>query len=246
MAAAWRRQGKSRGSRRHDAQILRHGRDQGPDQRVADDGGDGAADRPGGGRPFPARRPSPPGGDRQGHAAFRLYDGNRADFGLHQRRHGRGDGRAGADAGGGDADPFDARRSGRDDLGQPQQVRRQRHQIVRPRRLQALRQGRSWRSRRCSSRSRGWFRPSRSAGRARSRTRAGATSTPPSSPFPSICGSTGSRSSSIAPTAPPTRSRPRRLWELGAEVVAIGVSPNGLNINDGCGSTDPEPAQDAR
>jgi len=33
---------------------------------------------------------------------------------------------------------------------------------------------------------------------------------------------------------------PSALWELGAEVVAIGVTPNGLNINDGCGSTDPE------
>jgi phosphoglucosamine mutase len=33
---------------------------------------------------------------------------------------------------------------------------------------------------------------------------------------------------------------PSALWELGAEVVAIGVSPTGLNINDGCGSTDPE------
>jgi phosphoglucosamine mutase len=32
---------------------------------------------------------------------------------------------------------------------------------------------------------------------------------------------------------------PSALWELGADVVAIGVSPNGLNINDGCGSTDP-------
>ena len=32
---------------------------------------------------------------------------------------------------------------------------------------------------------------------------------------------------------------PSALWELGAEVVAIGVSPNGLNINEGCGSTDP-------
>jgi phosphoglucosamine mutase len=32
---------------------------------------------------------------------------------------------------------------------------------------------------------------------------------------------------------------PSALWELGAEVIAIGVSPNGLNINDGCGSTDP-------
>ena len=32
---------------------------------------------------------------------------------------------------------------------------------------------------------------------------------------------------------------PDALWELGAEVVAIGVNPNGLNINDGCGSTAP-------
>ncbi len=31
---------------------------------------------------------------------------------------------------------------------------------------------------------------------------------------------------------------PSALWELGAEVEAIGVSPNGLNINDECGSTD--------
>jgi phosphoglucosamine mutase len=33
---------------------------------------------------------------------------------------------------------------------------------------------------------------------------------------------------------------PDALWELGAEVVALGVKPNGLNINDGCGSTHPE------
>jgi phosphoglucosamine mutase len=31
---------------------------------------------------------------------------------------------------------------------------------------------------------------------------------------------------------------PKVLWELGAEIVPIGVSPNGFNINDGCGSTD--------
>jgi phosphoglucosamine mutase len=31
---------------------------------------------------------------------------------------------------------------------------------------------------------------------------------------------------------------PSALWELGADVVAIGVNPNGVNINDGCGSTD--------
>jgi phosphoglucosamine mutase len=32
---------------------------------------------------------------------------------------------------------------------------------------------------------------------------------------------------------------PRVLADLGAEVVPIGCSPNGRNINDGCGSTDP-------
>ena len=30
---------------------------------------------------------------------------------------------------------------------------------------------------------------------------------------------------------------PAAIWELGADVVQIGVSPDGTNINDGCGST---------
>ncbi len=34
------------------------------------------------------------------------------------------------------------------------------------------------------------------------------------------------------------RAAPSVLWELGAEVIPIGVSPNGTNINRGCGSTD--------
>jgi phosphoglucosamine mutase len=33
---------------------------------------------------------------------------------------------------------------------------------------------------------------------------------------------------------------PEALWELGAEVISIGVEPNGLNINEDCGSTSPE------
>ncbi|HMI73089.1 MAG TPA: phosphoglucosamine mutase [Steroidobacteraceae bacterium] len=33
---------------------------------------------------------------------------------------------------------------------------------------------------------------------------------------------------------------PRVLTDLGAEIVPIGCSPNGRNINDGCGSTSPE------
>ncbi len=32
---------------------------------------------------------------------------------------------------------------------------------------------------------------------------------------------------------------PAALWELGAEVIPIGVDPNGKNINDKCGSTSP-------
>jgi len=39
------------------------------------------------------------------------------------------------------------------------------------------------------------------------------------------------------------RAAPDVLWELGAEVVAIGVSPDGFNINAGCGSTDTGLAQ---
>src|SRR5690606_41848355 len=31
---------------------------------------------------------------------------------------------------------------------------------------------------------------------------------------------------------------PTVLFEMGAEVVTIGVSPNGININQGCGATD--------
>ena len=34
------------------------------------------------------------------------------------------------------------------------------------------------------------------------------------------------------------RVAPEVLWELGAEVIPVGVTPNGLNINENCGSTD--------
>jgi len=35
---------------------------------------------------------------------------------------------------------------------------------------------------------------------------------------------------------------PMTLWELGADVIPMGVAPNGLNINEGCGSTHPQSA----
>ncbi|MEZ5723526.1 MAG: phosphoglucosamine mutase [Paracoccaceae bacterium] len=41
------------------------------------------------------------------------------------------------------------------------------------------------------------------------------------------------------------RAAPDVLYELGAEVVSVGVEPNGRNINDGVGSTHPEAAAQA-
>lgn len=38
---------------------------------------------------------------------------------------------------------------------------------------------------------------------------------------------------------------PKVFAELGAEVVSLGVAPDGLNINEGCGSTEPEALQQA-
>jgi phosphoglucosamine mutase len=38
---------------------------------------------------------------------------------------------------------------------------------------------------------------------------------------------------------------PAVLWELGADVVAIGRDPNGFNINEKCGATHPETMQSA-
>jgi phosphoglucosamine mutase len=35
------------------------------------------------------------------------------------------------------------------------------------------------------------------------------------------------------------RVAPEALWELGAEVIAMGVDPDGFNINKDCGSTEP-------
>lgn len=38
---------------------------------------------------------------------------------------------------------------------------------------------------------------------------------------------------------------PTVLWELGAEVIPVGVAPDGRNINDGCGATHPQTMQEA-
>jgi phosphoglucosamine mutase len=41
------------------------------------------------------------------------------------------------------------------------------------------------------------------------------------------------------------RAAPEVLWELGAEVIPVGVAPNGTNINHRCGSTHTETAAEA-
>ena len=41
------------------------------------------------------------------------------------------------------------------------------------------------------------------------------------------------------------KAAPIVLWELGAEVISIGVDPNGYNINKDCGSTYPQNAANA-
>ena len=41
------------------------------------------------------------------------------------------------------------------------------------------------------------------------------------------------------------RAAPEVLWELGAEVIPVGVAPNGTNINDRCGSTHTQTAAEA-
>lgn len=41
------------------------------------------------------------------------------------------------------------------------------------------------------------------------------------------------------------RVAPEALWELGATVIPVGTTPNGHNINDGCGSMHPRTAAEA-
>ncbi|MCV2873380.1 phosphoglucosamine mutase [Defluviimonas sp. WL0050] len=41
------------------------------------------------------------------------------------------------------------------------------------------------------------------------------------------------------------KAAPEVLWELGADVIPVGISPNGFNINDKCGSTYTQTAAEA-
>ena len=70
--------------------------------------------------------------------------------------------------------------------------------------------------------------------------RAGATSSSPSARLPRRPALDGLRVVVDCANGAAYKVAPDALWELGAEVIKIGVEPNGLNINDECGSTAPE------
>ena len=84
--------------------------------------------------------------------------------------------------------------------------------------------------------------------------RASAGSSTPRTRWTAICatparrsplGSTNSPSSSTARTAPRPAAAPRAYRAAGANVIPINAEPDGLNINDGCGSTHMEQLQAA-
>ena len=168
-----------------------------------------------------------PRGDRQGHAAVGLHDRVGADVGLHRRRHGRVPAGADADAGGRHAHALAARRPRRDDLGLPQPLRGQRHQAVRPRRLQAVRRGRGADRGADGGADRpaaGARRPDRP--RQAHRERAGALHrVSPSARCRATSASTTCASSSIAPTAPATRWRPTRCGSWAPRSSRSASSP---------------------
>ena len=195
----------------HGAQVFRHRRHSRPRQRQ-DHRRSGDEGRPGGGPGVPARRLPPSRRHRQGHPPLRLHDRIRDGRRLHLGRHGRAAARPDADAGGGDADPLDALRPRRDDLRLAQPLRGQRHQAVRARRVQAV--GRNRGAHRSADRRRS-RRPARQIARSRPRQahrrrRRALHRIRQADAAARRLASTACGSSSIAPTAPPTRSRPRR------------------------------------
>ena len=121
---------------------------------------------------------------------------------------------------------------------------RQRHQAVRPRRLQALRRRRGTADRAPDGQATcadllaesDEARP-RQAHRRRARALHRIRQAHASR---RTCASTASRIVIDCANGAAYKVAPEALWELGAEVIAIGVEPNGFNINQECGSTAPD------
>ena len=67
-----------------------------------------------------------------------------------------------------------------------------------------------------------------------------AISNSPSAPFPRNLRLDGLRIVIDCANGAAYKVAPEVLWELGADIVPIGVTPDGININQDCGSTAPE------
>ena len=79
-----------------------------------------------------------------------------------------------------------------------------------------------------------------SAGRSGCTTCTAATSSSSSTPSPRAARCTGLRIVLDCANGAAYKVAPEILWELGAEVIPIGVNPDGTNINRDCGSTSPD------
>ena len=179
--------------------------------------------------------------DRQGHAAVRLHDRDRAGRRLYLGRHGRAADRPDADTGGRHAHALDARRSRRDDLGLAQSLSTTTASscsaptATSSPTTSSARSKRRWTaiSRRSSPR------VPTSAAPGASRACTTATSSSPSARCRAPSSLAGLRVVADCANGAAYRVVPEALWELGAEVVSIGVEPDGFNINRDCGSTAP-------
>ncbi len=80
----------------------------------------------------------------------------------------------------------------------------------------------------------------RSAAPSASMTARRAISNSPSAPFRAICRLDGMRIVIDCANGAAYKVAPAVLWELGADIVTLGVTPDGTNINLDCGSTAPQ------
>ena len=160
---------------------------------------------------------------------------------LHRRRHGRVPARPDPDAGRRHADALAARRYRRDDLGLAQSLSTTTASSCSARTATSSPTRSRRASRRCSTRTSSWRWPIPTSSAAPSASTActTATSNSPSARCRARCRCRACGSSSIAPTAPPTRWRPRRCGNSAPRSSPSTSSPNGFNINQECGSTHP-------
>ncbi len=191
------------------------------------------------------------GGNRQAGGAHRQ---GHADLGLHARGGAAGRllcGRRrraafGADPDSGDRLP-DARAApvgGCRDQRLAQSVRGQRHQVLLGRRQQAARPGRGAIEAEIEQ-PMGCVRSRRLGKARRIDDAAGRYIEFCKSSFPGALDLRGMRLVVDCAHGAGYHTVPHVFHELGADVVPIGVSPNGLNINDGCGATEPGALQRA-